>query len=1007
MGVDGISLPFVLLTTFLMPLCILASWVAISTRVKEYMIAFLVLETLMIGVFTSLDLVMFYLFFEGGLIPMFLIIGVWGGQRRVYASFKFFLYTLAGSLLMLLAIMAIYWEAGTTDIPVLLTHGFPPEMQTWLWFAFLASFAVKLPMWPVHTWLPDAHVEAPTAGSVILAGILLKMGGYGFLRFSIPMFPLASAEFAPLIFALSVVAIIYTSLVALAQEDVKKLIAYSSVAHMGFVTIGVFTLTMQGLQGGIFQMLSHGIVSAALFLCVGVIYDRMHTREISAFGGLADRMPIYAFCFMVFTLANVGLPGTSGFIGEFLSLTGAFRINTWVAFLATTGVILSAAYALYLYRRIIFGKLEKASLKFITDLTWREVAVMTPLVVLTILFGFYPGAHPRCVGRLGRRADQELPRKPRRRRAGAARADAVRSFERAPIAQPRRRAAGADPVSRRHGAADARRIHAARAGRAHSVARGTPPRRGGPFRGDLLRHRDAVRRQLHRRSLRPDAEAVDADRRRRSADHVARLLARAGRGEIRVRGAGAARHHRHDDDDLGQRSHRALCRARVAEPRALRGRRLQPQLRRARPKRGSNISSSARCPRACCFTAHRSFTASPARPTSPSSPRRCSLRAPISGSIFGLVFLMAGFAFKISAVPFHMWTPDVYEGAPTPVTAFFAAAPKLAAMALTVRVLITAFPAVTLQWQQIVVFLAIASMALGSFAAIGQTNIKRLMAYSSIGHMGYALVGLAAGSAEGVAGVIIYLAIYLAMTLGTFACILAMRRDGRMIEDIDALAGLSRTQPMMAFLLAMLLFSLAGIPPLAGFFAKFYVFLGRHSCRPLRARRHRRAFERGGRLLLSSHRQAYVFRCSRGTLRADAGAACRCAWRQRSVHPALFRLSGAAGRVCRSCSQVTVLNDIFFIAIAENAERLPPASDGDGGFDQCRGEAPRQGWRARSALDLVRPAIAGPWPRRPRMDLPARQSVCEPADRHQLPASAWRASWRWSPASSPSTPSPS
>jgi len=391
MGVDGISLPFVLLTTLLMPLCILASWQSIAARVNEYMIAFLVLETLMLGVFTSLDLVLFYLFFEGGLIPMFLIIGIWGGPRRVYASFKFFLYTLAGSLLMLLAIMAIYWEAGTTDIPTLLTHGFPPHMQTWLWFAFLASFAVKLPMWPVHTWLPDAHVEAPTAGSVILAGILLKMGGYGFLRFSIPMFPLASTEFAPLIFALSVIAIIYTSLVALAQEDVKKLIAYSSVAHMGFVTIGVFTLTLQGLQGGIFQMLSHGIVSGALFLCVGVIYDRMHTREISAYGGLADRMPIYAFCFMVFTLANIGLPGTSGFVGEFLSLLGAFRINTWVAFLAATGVILSAAYALWLYGRVIFGKLEKPALKYVTDLTWREVAVMAPLIVLTIVFGVYPG----------------------------------------------------------------------------------------------------------------------------------------------------------------------------------------------------------------------------------------------------------------------------------------------------------------------------------------------------------------------------------------------------------------------------------------------------------------------------------------------------------------------------------------------------------------------------------------------------------------------------------------
>ena len=390
MGVDGISMPFVVLTAFLMPLCILASWTSITTRVKEYMIAFLVLETLMLGVFTSLDLVLFYLFFEGGLIPMFLIIGIWGGTRRVYASFKFFLYTLAGSLLMLLAIMAIYWEAGTTDIPTLLAYTFPPEMQTWVWFAFLASFAVKLPMWPVHTWLPDAHVEAPTAGSVILAGILLKMGGYGFLRFSIPMFPLASTEFAPLIFALSVIAIIYTSLVALAQEDMKKLIAYSSVAHMGFVTIGIFTLTMQGLQGGIFQMLSHGIVSGALFLSVGIIYDRMHTREIAAYGGLADRMPLYAFCFMVFTLANVGLPGTSGFVGEFLSLAGAFRVNSWVAVLATTGIILSAAYALWLYRRLIFGKLEKPSLKFIQDLTWREIAVMTPLILLTIFFGFYP-----------------------------------------------------------------------------------------------------------------------------------------------------------------------------------------------------------------------------------------------------------------------------------------------------------------------------------------------------------------------------------------------------------------------------------------------------------------------------------------------------------------------------------------------------------------------------------------------------------------------------------------
>jgi len=391
MGVDGISMLFVILTTFLMPLCILASWESVQERVKEYMIAFLLLETLMIGVFCALDLVLFYLFFEGGLIPMYIIIGVWGGARRVYASFKFFLYTLLGSVLMLLAMMAIYVHTGTTDIPTLIESSkLPVAWQPWLWFAFFASFAVKMPMWPVHTWLPDAHVEAPTAGSVILAGILLKMGGYGFLRFSVPMFPVASVDLAPFIFTLSVVAIVYTSLVALAQEDMKKLIAYSSVAHMGYVTMGIFTFSQQGVDGAIFQMLSHGLVSSALFLCVGVIYDRMHTREIAAYGGLATRMPIYAAAFMVFTMANVGLPGTSGFIGEFLTLLGAFKSNTWVAFFATTGVILSAAYALWLYRRIIFGVLDKPSLKAIMDLSPREIAIMAPLVILTLLFGFYP-----------------------------------------------------------------------------------------------------------------------------------------------------------------------------------------------------------------------------------------------------------------------------------------------------------------------------------------------------------------------------------------------------------------------------------------------------------------------------------------------------------------------------------------------------------------------------------------------------------------------------------------
>ncbi len=390
MGVDGISMPFVILTTFLMPICIAASWF-IKTRVREYMIAFLVLETLMIGVFCATDIVLFYVFFEAGLIPMFLIIGIWGGPRRVYASFKFFLYTLLGSVLMLLAIIAMYWHAGTTDIAMLSKAGaFPASMQTWLWLAFFASFAVKMPMWPVHTWLPDAHVEAPTAGSVILAAILLKMGGYGFLRFSLPMFPDASHYFQPLVYTLSIVAIIYTSLVALMQEDMKKLIAYSSVAHMGFVTMGIFSFTRQGIDGALFQMVSHGLVSGALFLCVGVIYDRMHTREISAYGGLVNRMPLYAGIFMLFTMANVGLPGTSGFVGEFLSLLGTFQNNTWVAFFATMGVILSACYALWLYRRVVLGALVKPSLTHIVDITPRELAMLAPLVILTIFFGIYP-----------------------------------------------------------------------------------------------------------------------------------------------------------------------------------------------------------------------------------------------------------------------------------------------------------------------------------------------------------------------------------------------------------------------------------------------------------------------------------------------------------------------------------------------------------------------------------------------------------------------------------------
>ncbi|MBF0677474.1 MAG: NADH-quinone oxidoreductase subunit M [Devosia sp.] len=389
-GVDGISVLFVVLSALLMPFCILASWESIEHRVKEYMIVFLVLEMLMIGVFTTLDLAMFYVFFEGTLLPMFLIIGIWGGKRRIQAAYKFFFYTFIGSVLMLLAIMAMYWNAGTSDISRLLTHEFPESMQFWLWLAFFASLAVKMPMWPFHRWLPEAHVEAPTAGSVILAAILLKLGGYGFLRFSLPMFPDASAYFANFVFFLSVAAIILTSVVALVQTDIKKLIAYSSVAHMGFVTMGIFAGNALGIQGAMFQMISHGLVSGALFLAVGVIYDRMHTRDIEAYGGLVERMPKYAFAFMVFTMANVGLPGTSGFVGEFLTMIGVFQVNTWVAFGAAFGMVFSACYALWLYRRVIFGALTKEGLKGILDLNLREKVTLYPLIVMIIVFGFYP-----------------------------------------------------------------------------------------------------------------------------------------------------------------------------------------------------------------------------------------------------------------------------------------------------------------------------------------------------------------------------------------------------------------------------------------------------------------------------------------------------------------------------------------------------------------------------------------------------------------------------------------
>ncbi len=390
LGIDGIALTLIALTVFLMPVCIGASWVAIEKRVGEYMAAFLFMETLMIGVFAAQDIFLFYIMFEAGLIPMYLIIGIWGGADRIYASYKFFLYTLLGSVLMLIAMLWMTREAGSTSIPVLMAYDFPAQAQTWLWLAFFASFAVKMPMWPVHTWLPDAHVQAPTAGSVILAGVLLKMGGYGFIRFSLPMFPEASAQFAPLVWGLSMVAVVYTSLVALVQSDMKKLIAYSSVAHMAIVTIGLFAFNQQGIEGAMMVMLGHGLVSGALFLCVGVIYDRLHTREIDRYGGLANNMPRYAVLFMLFTMASVGLPGTSNFVGELLALMGVYQASSWVALVCTTGIILGAAYMLYLYRRVVFGALTKPDVAAMPDLSARELALLVPVAAAVMWMGVYP-----------------------------------------------------------------------------------------------------------------------------------------------------------------------------------------------------------------------------------------------------------------------------------------------------------------------------------------------------------------------------------------------------------------------------------------------------------------------------------------------------------------------------------------------------------------------------------------------------------------------------------------
>ena len=656
------------------------------------MMAFLLLETLMVGTFSALDLVLFYLFFEGGLIPMFLIIGVWGGPRRVYASFKFFLYTLLGSVLMLLAIMALYWNAGTTDIPTLMHTAVPRSLQTWAWLAFFASFAVKMPMWPVHTWLPDAHVEAPTAGSVILAAILLKMGGYGFLRFSLPMFPLASHDFAPLIFTLSVIAIIYTSLVALMQEDVKKLIAYSSVAHMGFVTMGIFAGTMQGVAGGIFQMISHGIVSGALFLCVGIVYDRMHTREISAYGGLVNRMPLYALVFMVFTMANVGLPGTSGFVGEFMTLVGTYKVSIPTAVAASLGVILSAGYALWLYRKVVFGAMTKPSLASIKDLDLPRRPDAVPA----------GGAHhpvrrlsetgARHVGGIGAATRQQLQhRRDCREGSRAARSKAPSmSFQSAgypllPVLPELVLAVGAMALlmlGAYRGQGTTRLITALAVALLAvtgvlelMLPAGKLTTFGGSFIvDDFARFLKILALIGSAVTLILSSEFLSDPSRRIFEYSILVVLSTLGMMVLISAGDLIMLYLGLELMSLALYVVAASNRDNAKSTEAGLKYFVLGALSSGMLLYGASLIYG--------FTGTVSFAGIAA-----------AAKTGDVGIVFGLVFLLAGLCFKVSAVPFHMWTPDVYEGAPTPVTAFFASAPKVAALAVFTRVALTAFPA--------------------------------------------------------------------------------------------------------------------------------------------------------------------------------------------------------------------------------------------------------------------------------------------------------------------------
>ena len=720
---------------------------------------------------------------------------------------------------MLLALLFMWRQAGTTDIAVLMHTPFSSGMQYWLFLAFFASFAVKVPMWPVHTWLPDAHVEAPTAGSVILAGVLLKMGGYGFLRFSVPMLPLAAAHFAPMMFTLGVVAVIYTSLVALAQEDMKKLIAYSSIAHMGVVVIGIFTFNQQGLDGALFQMLSHGIVSAALFLCVGVIYDRIHTREIARYGGLGDRMPAYALVFMLFTMASIGLPGTSGFVGEFLVLVGAFKVNFWLSLLGSLGMILGAAYMLYLYRRDYLrldhqGRSEIHSRSLAARDGDLRAAGAADAVDGRLSLQLH--ALLRCNdGRDGHVARAGDAGRPPRHQAGAR--NAAMNYI---AALPEMVLSGSGLAililgvlqKKDSSALCTMGVLAAFAVTAMLVLQTAPVfAYSGLFVTDAVRHVRQIADPGGGSAL-ACVLALDYNERNgigRFEFPVLMLFSTVG---MMVMASANSLMSLYLGLELQSLAIYVLCafaRDDVRSSEAGLKYFVLSALASGLLLYGISLTYG--------FSGTMDFGRLSQIVTDPAGVS--------TGLVVGIAFVIAGLAFKLSAVPFHMWTPDVYEGAPTPVTAFMSTAPKVAPFVVLLRVMIGPFGHVAVQWQPIIYVVSIGSMLLGSFAAIGQTNIKRLMAYSSIGHMGYALIGLAAGTEIGVRGVLIYLLTYVAMSAGAFACIIAMRRGGRQVEQISDLGGLARTDLGLATLLAIFMFSMAGVPPFAGFFGKFYIFL--------------------------------------------------------------------------------------------------------------------------------------------------------------------------------------